>query len=96
MNVSRIQNTMTSPNKPPFPNAPSYKAVVTTAQRFGSKLKDLRTQRGLTQLQLAMAAGIDRSFLSEVERGFKEPGLHTIQSLADAFNMSMSDLLSGI
>jgi transcriptional regulator with XRE-family HTH domain len=50
--------------------------------RFGRKIRQLRTQQRLSQMQLAERVGMAAAFLSRVEAGEKEPCLGTIQALA--------------
>jgi len=77
--------------------APSWKAPeLTLKQRFGMRLYSLRADRGLTQMQVAERARRDRSFISDMERGIKEPSLTTLDSLAKLFSMSVSELLRDI
>lgn len=57
------------------------------------RLREMRESRGYTQMQLAMNASLDRSFLSDLERGVKEPTLTTLNMIATAFNMTLSELL---
>jgi transcriptional regulator with XRE-family HTH domain len=40
--------------------------------------------------------GIDRSYLSEIETGRKDPGLRILKAIADGFGLSLSQLLKGI
>ncbi|GAA3747014.1 hypothetical protein GCM10022270_00900 [Terriglobus aquaticus] len=47
----------------------------------------------MTQVQLAAYLGIDRSFLSDVERGRKGMSLNFLDAVAKGFKMSLSDLL---
>ena len=61
--------------------------------RFGQRLRTLRVSRGYTQVQLADFLGIDRSYLSDLERGNKAPTLGYIETVAQGFNLSMSELL---
>jgi DNA-binding XRE family transcriptional regulator len=74
--------------------APSYKEPINT--RFGTRLHDLRTEKGLTQIQLAVKADIDRSLISDIERGAKEPTTGTLDQIALAMNISLSDLFQGV
>jgi serine/threonine protein phosphatase PrpC len=50
---------------------PSSPAPLDVSSRFGLRLRELRRERNLTQLRMARDFGIDRSFISDVERGRK-------------------------
>ena len=60
---------------------------------FGLGLRRTRGERGLTQQQLAGMAGLDRSYLSELERGMRNPTLTVQFRLADALAVRLSDLI---
>jgi transcriptional regulator with XRE-family HTH domain len=62
--------------------------------RFGQKLRKLRLERGWTQTDVAVHLGIDRSFLSDLERGKREPCLRTLETIAQGFEMTLPQLLS--
>lgn len=62
--------------------------------RFGQKLRKLRLQRNWTQTDLAVHLGMDRSFLSDLERGKREPCLQTLEIIAQDFEINVSMLLS--
>jgi transcriptional regulator with XRE-family HTH domain len=64
--------------------------------RFGRRLKALRKAKGWTQVQMADALGIDRSYISDMERGKKNICLPTLEIIALGFEMSMSKLISGL
>jgi DNA-binding XRE family transcriptional regulator len=66
------------------------------ADRFGIRLRTLRKARGMTQLEMSIEFGIDRSFISDVERGKKAISLPLLEVIAIGFGLSMSDLLSDI
>ncbi len=59
---------------------------------FGNRLRTLRTKHGYTQTQLATYLGIDRSFISDVERGKKNMSLTYLETVAQGFNISLSEL----
>ncbi len=61
--------------------------------RFGSRIRSLRKQRRMTQLQMAIRFGIDRSFISGVERGERNLSIETMEILALGFKIDLSDLL---
>lgn len=71
-------------------------SVDNVTHRFGQKLRFLRKSRSMTQLQMAMYLGIDRSYISDVERGKKSVSLPTLEVIALGFHMSLSDLLRGV
>ena len=62
-------------------------------REFGSQVRELRTQRGLSQEQLAHVAGLDRTYVGSVERGERNISLDNIWALADALEIDVSDLL---
>lgn len=61
---------------------------------FGKQLQMLRKQRGLSQEQLAFLCGLDRSYVGSVERGERNISLINLIKLANALDISLSDLLS--
>lgn len=66
------------------------------SSRFGVRLRELRRERNLTQLRMAVEFGIDRTFISDVERGRKSISLPMLEVLALGFNLSLSELLRNI
>jgi transcriptional regulator with XRE-family HTH domain len=62
--------------------------------RFGRRLQKLRKERGWTQVQMADALGIDRSYISDMERGKKNVCLPTLEVFAQGFGISIAQLLS--
>lgn len=56
---------------------------------FGLALKALRLEAGLSQHGLALEAGMSRTYVSELERGVKEPTLSTMLRLAEALGQTL-------
>lgn len=56
----------------------------------------LRLDRGWTQEEFAHRSGLNRSYMSEVERGISDVSLSTLQKLAKTLEVSLSELLTGI
>jgi transcriptional regulator with XRE-family HTH domain len=50
----------------------------------------------MTQLEMSMEFGIDRSFISDVERGKKAISLPLLEVIAIGLGLTMSDLLADI
>jgi transcriptional regulator with XRE-family HTH domain len=64
---------------------------------IGNKLKAARLRARLTQAQLAAAAGLDQSAVSQIERGIiTEPRTATLKALAAALGVSAADLDPGL
>jgi transcriptional regulator with XRE-family HTH domain len=59
---------------------------------LGSRLRALRTQRDETLAETAERAGISPQYLSEIERGRKEPSSEMIAALAGALDTTLADL----
>lgn len=58
-----------------------------------SKIKTLREQLGLSQQELAKAAGVAQSSIHYIETGQKSPTTRTLQKLAAALGVPASELL---
>lgn len=63
-------------------------------QVFGMALREFRTQKGISQEHLAELADVHRTFVSDIERGERNPTVKTIWKLAEALNTSPSKLLA--
>ncbi|MBQ8845064.1 MAG: helix-turn-helix domain-containing protein [Clostridia bacterium] len=59
-------------------------------------LKQLRTQKGITQEKLAKCIGISRSTIAMYETGGSEPDLQTLTKIAEFFNTTTDNLLGKI
>ena len=63
-------------------------------EEFAKRLRYLRLKKGWTQVQMAERLGIDRSYLSDMERGKKNVCLPTLKLIAEGFGISLSKLLT--
>ncbi|MGN0527276.1 MAG: helix-turn-helix domain-containing protein [Acutalibacteraceae bacterium] len=57
------------------------------------RLKELRKERGITQLKLAMDLGLSQNTVSRYETGEREADYKTLIMLADYFGVSIDYLL---
>jgi len=63
---------------------------------FGQRLRNLRTDRGISQETLALQTGIARSYMGGIERGEKNPALDHIVRLAVGLGVQPKDLLPDV
>jgi len=68
-------------------------SVLTIEQAFGHVIRKLRKELMISQEKLAFASMLDRTFISALECGRKQPTLVTIFQLAGAFNVPVSKIL---
>ena len=63
---------------------------------LGKRIHYLRKQRGLSQEDLALECDINRNYLSDLERGRRNPTLVVMERIAIAFDIPLSELTKGI
>lgn len=63
---------------------------------FGQRIRDLRVSMGLSQEQLAALCDLDRTYISSIERGQRNVSLKNIATLAQALNVSLSELFENV
>jgi transcriptional regulator with XRE-family HTH domain len=64
------------------------------AEYFGRALAAARSERGLKRMQLKDRSGLSYPYISEIENGGKYPSQRAIQSLAEALDMTPSELVA--
>lgn len=62
-------------------------------KRLGTNLRRLREAKGLSQEAFAFEAGIHRTYVSDIERGARNPTITVVENLAVALGVTASDLL---
>ena len=53
----------------------------------------IRKERGISQEQLALESGLDRTYVSLIERGVQSPTLRTVTKLAGVLKMKPSEMI---
>lgn len=61
--------------------------------KFNERLKQLRQEADLSQAEFAQQIGTSKSSINMYERGEREPGIETLEAIADYFNVDMDYLL---
>lgn len=64
------------------------------SRAFGAAVRRLRAERGVSQEQMALKAGIDRSYFGHLERGEYSPTLEMVERVAVAFEVPASELVA--
>lgn len=65
-------------------------------QTIGWNLRQLRVERGLSQERLALASGIDRSYVGRVERGSENVTVNTLEAFATVLEVHVSQLFAEV
>jgi transcriptional regulator with XRE-family HTH domain len=63
---------------------------------FGQAIRAIRDRRGVSQESLALQCGLDRTYVSGIERGTRNPSLTNILKLAVALDVSPAELFAGV
>ena len=64
--------------------------------KLGRRIREVRLQNGYSQECLAERCGFDRTYISLVERGHRNPSFINLVRLAEGLGISVSDLTAGI
>ena len=67
-------------------------AAVDICKVFGKRVRELREKMGISQEELGHRAKIHRTYIGSVERGEQNISLKNIYKIAQALNVSLSDL----
>ncbi|MDT8412262.1 MAG: helix-turn-helix transcriptional regulator [Vicingaceae bacterium] len=65
-------------------------------RKFGLVLKELRQKKGLSQESLANQSDIDRTYISDIEKGERNISLNIIERLSGTLQISLSELFKKI
>jgi transcriptional regulator with XRE-family HTH domain len=63
---------------------------------FGQVLREQRNSRGISQEDLALSANVDRTFVSQMERGIRQPSITTLIKLSGALGVQPSVLVQKV
>ena len=66
------------------------------AKAFGKVMRQHRREQGLSQEKLAEMSGLDRTYVSKLERGIHQPSLTALLKLAAAMRVSASEIVEAV
>jgi transcriptional regulator with XRE-family HTH domain len=69
---------------------------MTINKQIGKRIQYLRNQKGISQLDLSLEAGVNRNYLSDLERGERNPTLKVLVKIAEALGVDLSTLVQGV
>ncbi len=64
--------------------------------RFGRRIRQLRKDRGWSQEAYGEKCNLDRTYISGIERGIRNPSLEALENLARGFEVSLAELVGDI
>ncbi len=62
-------------------------------ERIGLNLQNLRRARGMTQEELASNASVNQTYVSDIERGIRNPSVQVLARIATALEADIEDLV---
>jgi transcriptional regulator with XRE-family HTH domain len=65
-------------------------------KQFGTEIKSVRKAKKITQLQLSSLCDIDIRTIQRIEKGEFNPSLRVLIRIANAFEMSLSNLIKQV
>lgn len=63
---------------------------------LGQLVKQRRTALGISQEELGLRANLDRTYISGVERGVRNPSITAVVSLASGLGITVANLLENL
>lgn len=63
---------------------------------FGQILREFRKKANLSQEKLAQESNLDRTYISLLERGLRQPSITTIFQLSTALNITSTEIISAL
>ncbi len=68
--------------------------MITT--KIGNRIRELRTQTGLSQEKFAQKIGMDRTYFASVELGKRNISIVNIEKIANGLNVTLSELFKNV
>ena len=63
---------------------------------LGNRIRELRTESGLSQEKFALKIGMDRTYLASVEAGRRNISIINIKKIVDGLEIPLSELFEGL
>ena len=69
---------------------------MTSSESLGKRVKFLRKQLRLSQLELSIDSGVNKNYICDLEKGRRNPSLDVLERIADALGVSLEGLFKGV
>ncbi len=69
---------------------------MTSFEILGKRIRQLRLKKGWNQEALAFEAQVNKNYISDLERGVRNPSLTILKRISHALEISLSELFIGI
>jgi transcriptional regulator with XRE-family HTH domain len=64
--------------------------------KVGKRIKEIREQKSISQKDLSFSADLDRSYIASVESGQRNISIVNLEKIANALEVTLSELFKGI
>lgn len=64
--------------------------------KVGKRIKEIREQKSISQKDLSFSADLDRSYIASVESGQRNISIVNLEKIANALDVTLSELFKGI
>ncbi|MBQ6921398.1 MAG: helix-turn-helix transcriptional regulator [Bacilli bacterium] len=64
--------------------------------QLGMRIRYLRKQKGLSQLDLSLEAEVNKNYISDLERGRRNPSILLLEKICKALDIDLATLFKGI
>lgn len=65
-------------------------------KQLGQRISDYRKKMGISQEKLALLSGLDRTYISGIERGKRNPSILSLQKIINVLEINFEDLFKGM
>lgn len=69
---------------------------MTVEKQLGMRIKYLRNKKKMSQETLALISGVNKNYLSNLERGSRNPTIRVLEKIARGLDINLETLLKGI
>lgn len=69
---------------------------MTVIVQLGMRIKFLRREKKMSQLDLSLECGVNKNYISDLEKGRRNPSVEVLERIANGLGVDLSTLFKGI